>query len=259
MFKNPWHSVRDLLLTGVCLTTLLVPYEAESEPKNRGRSERLSKRARREAERQNRQRQRQRRTPRPTFEERLSPSQVGRKIQTFRRRIETSPENVISARDKTLFLEAFDDIAQTPMGQYTFAKAHPNLNFRVKEMSSAAIYGYGSQCVSISKRDFEEIRKAKTPAERAKWMIRLSGTLIHETTHSIQHINNMNNRDNMSFEEKITINKLFELHSALHEEVSRYQMANLPKYRPMAQQGKIEFTPLHRFYGELLKPIKQQG
>ena len=63
----------------------------------------------------------------------------------------------------------------------------------------------------------------------------------------------------MSFEEKITINKLFELHSALHEEVSRYQMANLPKYRPMAQQGEIEFTPLHRFYGELFEAYKATG
>ena len=270
-----------LLLLGFVIS---VPYEVSAAPEKETRKERRE-RLKREREEKRKQRQQkntqQSKHPQekkqfskqdtspakqpqpkkitPTFEEKLTPAQVDRKIQTIRKRIETAPENVISSRDKPVLLEAFDDVVQTPMGRFSLEKAHPNLNFRVKEMSSAASYGYGSQCVSISKRDFEEIRKAKTPAERAKWMIRLSGTLIHETTHSIQHINNMNNRDNMSFKEKITINKLFELHSALHEEVSRYQMANLPKYRPMAQQGKIEFTPLHRFYGELFDAYKATG
>ena len=243
-----------------CLTLLFfisVPHEVSAAPQKGTRKERRE-RLKRESKAK-KKRPPKKKAPKPTFKEKLTPAQVDRKIQTFRRRIETTPENIISSRDKPVLLEAFDDVAQTPMGRYTFEKAHPNLNFRVKEMSSAANYGYGSQCVSISKRDFEEIHKAKTPAERAKWMICLSGTLIHETTHSIQHINNMNNRNNMSFEEKITINKLFELHSALHEEVSRYQIANLPKYRPMAQQGKIEFTPLHRFYGELFDAYKATG
>jgi len=240
-----------------CLTLLFfisVPCEVSAAPRKETRKER------REREQARRKKQQpKKKAPKPTLEENLSPAQVARKIQTIRRRVETAPENLIPSKDKRVLLEVFDDIIQTPMGRYTFEKAHPNLNFRVKEMSSAASYAPGSQCVSISKRDFEEIRKAKTPAERAKWMIRLSGTLIHETTHSIQHINNMNNRDNMSFEEKITILKLFELHTALHEEVSRYQMAELPKYRTMAQQGKIEFTPLHRFYGELFDAYKATG
>ena len=240
-----------------CLTLLFfisVPCEVSAAPRKETRKER------REREQARRKKQQpKKKAPKPTFEEKLTPAQVARKIQTIRRRVETAPENLIPSKDKRVLLEVFDDIIQTPMGRYTFEKAHPNLNFRVKEMSSAASYAPGSQCVSISKRDFEEIRKVKTPAERAKWMIRLSGTLIHETTHSIQHINNMNNRDNMSFEEKITILKLFELHTALHEEVSRYQMAELPKYRTMAQQGKIEFTPLHRFYGELFDAYKATG
>ena len=252
------NFIKRLLLTLLVLTFFIsVPYEVSAARKKETRKERRE-RLKRESKAK-KKRPPEKKAPKPTFEEKLTQKQVQQKIKTIRRRIETAPENVISARDKVIFLEAFDDIIQTSMGRYTFEKAHPNLNFRVKEMSSAANYGYGSQCVSISKWDFEEMRKAKTPAERAKWMIRLSGVLIHETTHSIQYINNMNNRDNMSFEEKITINKLFELHSALHEEVSRYQMANLPKYRTMAQQGEIEFTPLHRFYGELFEAYKATG
>ena len=253
------NFIKQLLFALLALTFFIsVPYDVFAAPRKETKKERRERRERRERARRKKQ-QPKKKAPKPTLEEELTPKQIQQKIKIIRRRIETAPENVISARDKAIILEAFDDIIQTPMGRYTFEKAHPNLNFRVKEMSSSADYGYGSQRVSISKRDFEEIRKAKTPAERSKWMIRLSGTLIHETTHSIQHINNMNNRDNMSFEEKITINKLFELHSALHEEVSRYQMANLPKYRPMAQQGKIEFTPLHRFYGELFEAYKATG
>ncbi len=252
------NFTKRLLFALLALTWVVsVPCEVSAAPRKETRKERRE-RLKRESKAK-KKRPPEKKAPKPTFEEKLTPKQVQQKIRIIRRRIETAPENVISARDKAIFLEAFDDIAQTPMGRYTFEKAHPNLNFRVKEMSSAASYAPGSQCVSISKMDFEEMRKAKTPAERAKWMIRLSGTLIHETTHSIQYINNMNNRDNMSFEEKITIYKLYELHSALHEEVARYQMANLPKYRPMAQQGKIEFTPLHRFYGELFDAYKATG
>ena len=253
--------VKHFLFTCVALLFFVsVPYEASAAPRKETKKERRERLRREKAARKRRQK-----TPppqkkiTPTFEEKLTPAQVDRKIQTIRKRIETAPENVISSRDKPVLLEAFDDVAQTPMGRFTLEKVHPNLNFCVKEMSSAASYGYGSQCIRFSRRRFDEVSNAKTPEERAKSMFYISGTLIHEATHSVQHVNNMNNQDNMSFEEKITINKLFELHSALHEEVSRYQMANLPKYRTMAQQGKIEFTPLQCFYGELFDAYKATG
>ena len=242
-----------------CLTLLFfisVPHEVSAAPKKETRKERWERKKKR----------RNTKVPKtvekkvtPTLEEKLTPAQVDRKIQTIRKRIETAPENVISSRDKPVLLEAFDDVAQTPMGRYTFEKAHPNLNFRVKEMSGAASYGLRSQCVSISKRDFDDISKAKTPAEKAALTYGIAGCLVHEATHSIQYVNNLNDRRNMSFEEGITVYKLYELHAALHEEVARYQMSNLPKYSSLLQENTSKLTPLHRFYGELFDAYKATG
>ena len=240
-----------------CLTLLFfisVPCEVSAAPRKETRKERQE----REQARRKKQ-QPKKKAPKPTLEENLSPAQVDRKIQTIRRRIETTPENIISSRDKAVLLEAFDDVAQTPMGRYTFEKAHPNLNFRVRPMSVAASYGNGSQCISISKRDFDDISKAKTPAEKAAIIYLIAGSIVHEATHSIQQVNNLNDRRNMSFEESITIYKLFELHSALHEEVVRYQMSHLPKYSSLFQENTSKLTPLHRFYGELFEAYVATG
>ncbi|MBQ4084121.1 MAG: hypothetical protein IJC30_00495, partial [Alphaproteobacteria bacterium] len=215
MFDKAWNPIKTLLLTGVCLTTLLAPYESEAAPKNRGRSERLSRKARREAERQNRQRkrqQRQRRASKPTFEENLSPAQVTRKIQTIRRRIETAPESVFPTKDKRVFLEVFDDMVQTPMGRYIFEKAHPDLTFRVRQTGEGVngSYSYGERCVNLGRRIFDDIHNATTPEKRLYEKLYIAHVIAHETTHSIQHSNNMNNRSNMSVEEAVTIHKLLE-------------------------------------------------
>ena len=274
MFDKAWNPIKTLLLTGVCLTTLLAPYESEAAPKNRNRSERLSQRARREARR--RQQQQRKKSPvrpkiTPTLEENLSPAQVTKKIQTIRRRVETAPENVFPAKDKRVFLEVFDDMIQTEMGQYLFEKAHPNLNFRVSQTREGlnGTYSFGNSYVNLGKRIFEDIHKAKTPEEKLYEKLYIAHVIAHETTHSIQHSNNMNNRSNMSFEEMITINKLFELHAILNENIVRYQIGNLPKYRHMlpdshkrtreAIPGKVNLVPMHLFYRELKEKKMASG
>ena len=108
-----------LLLLGFVIS---VPYEVSAAPKKETRKER---RERLKREREERKRQQTQPKPAekkiiPTFEEKLTPAQVTRKIQTIRKRIETAPENIISNKDKPFLLETFDDIAQTQMGRYIF-------------------------------------------------------------------------------------------------------------------------------------------
>ncbi|MBO7332194.1 MAG: hypothetical protein J6U64_00835 [Alphaproteobacteria bacterium] len=69
----------------------------------------------------------------------------------------------------------------------------------------------------------------------------------------------MNDRRNMSFEERITINKVFELNSILNQTVVRYQVANLPKYHTSAESGKLQIVPMHRFYKDLFDAYKTTG
>ncbi|MBO7333013.1 MAG: hypothetical protein J6U64_05050, partial [Alphaproteobacteria bacterium] len=253
MFEKPWNSVKRMLLTGLCLTALLAPYEAEAAPKNRKRSERISKKARREAERQNKQRQR--RTPKPTFEENLSPAQINRKIQTIRRGIETAPENLIPSKDKRVLLEVFDDIIQTPMGRYTFEKAHPDLNFCVRKFSSTASASYspGKMRINLRRGLFDDIHNAKTQEERLQNFHYLTENIIHEATHSVQQINNLKTLQKASFKERMIINNMGELHTFLNESVAGYQITTLPKYRSVTQNGKLKLSPISQFYKELFE------
>ena len=245
----------------VCLTLLFfisVPCESFAAPRKESRKERRE----RKKKRNNRNEKRPvKQKITPTLEEKLTPKQVQQKIRTIRHRIETAPENLISAKDKPILLEVFDDMAQTQMGRYIFEKAHPDLNFRIKQMGHATngSYAYGSRCLNLASMIFEQIRNAKTPDEKLSEQLYLSHVIAHEATHSIQHVNNLNDRRNMSFEESIILNKVFELNSILNQTVVRYQVANLPKYRSSAECGKLQIVPMHRFYKDLFDAYKTTG
>ena len=265
MFEKPWNSVKRMLLTGLCLAMLFAPYESEAAPKKETKKERRERLKREAAARKRRQKTPQKKKITPTFEEKLTPAQVDRKIQTIRKRIEIASENTIPAKDKKVLLEVFDDMVQTPMGRYIFEKAHPDLNFKIESMGSGynGTYSDANRCINFAQRVFEDIHKVQTPEEKLYEKLYIAHVTAHEATHSIQHINNMNRLGNMSFEERITINKLYELHSILNETMVRYQIGNLPKYRHMTpttpeyrsptetEPGKVSLVPMHLFFREL--------
>ncbi|MBE6358225.1 MAG: hypothetical protein E7057_03140 [Lentisphaerae bacterium] len=192
----------------------------------------------------------------PTFEEKLTPAQVNRKIQTIRKRIETAPENIISNKDKPFLLEIFDDIAQTQMGRYIFEKTHPDLMFCVKPMGSPASYAFGPKCINLDKNYFKE---NQTPEEWCKKRLYLSQSIAHEATHAIQHVNDMMNCGKISFEERITITKICELHALLNESITSYQLSKQPHYKAAVKAGKTEIVPGTRFYAELFDAYKTTG
>ena len=244
-----------------CLTLLFfisVPCEVSAAPRKETREERRERKKKRTNDKVQRP-VKQKITP--TLEEELTPKQVQQKIRIIRRRIETAPESVIPAKDKRVFLKVFDDMAKTQMGRYIFEKAHPDLNFRIKQMGHATngSYGNGSRCLNLASGIFEQIRNAKTPDEKLSNQLWLAHVIAHEATHSIQHVNNLNDRRNMSFEETIVINKVFELNSILNQNVVRYQVANLPKYRASAESGKLQIVPMHHFYKDLFDAYKTTG
>ena len=247
-----------LLLLGFIIS---VPYEVSAAPKKETRKERRERLKREEAARKRRQKTPQKKKITPTFEEKLTPAQVDRKIQTIRRRIETAPFNLIPSKDKRVLLEVFDDIIQTPMGRYTFEKAHPNLTFCVIKFSStaAASYSLGKIRVNLRRGLFDDIHNAKTQEERLQKFHYLTESIIHEATHSVQHINNLDTLQKASFKERMIINNMCELHSFLNGSVAGYQITTLPKYRPFTQSGKIELSPISQFYKDLFDAYKTTG
>ena len=276
-----------LLLLGFVIS---VPYEVSAAPKKETRKERRERR-RREREEKRKQRQQkntqQSKPPQkkkrsskqdtqpakqpqpkkiiPTLEEKLTPAQVERKIQTIRRRIETAPEDRISTKNKKVLLDVFDDMVQTQMGRYIFEKAHPDLNFKIGHMPPGynGVYGDGDHCITFAHRVFENIQKAKTPEQKLYQKLYIAHVTAHEATHSIQHTNNMTDCSNMSLEERVTLHKVSEIHSILFENIVRYQIGNLPKHRHMlpetpeyrspeeTEPGKVSVVPMHLFYKEL--------
>ena len=253
------NFIKRLLFALLALTWVIsVPCEVSAAPRKETREERRERKKKRTNDKVQRP-VKQKITP--TLEEELTPKQVQQKIKTIRRRIETAPESVFPAKDKRVFLEVFDDMAKTQMGRYIFEKAHPDLNFRIKQMGHATngSYGNGSRCLNLASGIFEQIRNAKTPDEKLSNQLWLAHVIAHEATHSIQHVNNMNDKSNMSFEETIVINKVFELNSILNQTVVRYQVANLLKYRASAESGKLQIVPMHRFYKDLFDAYKTTG
>ena len=243
-----------LLLLGFVIS---VPYEVSAAPKKETRKERRERQKREEERRKKRQKTPpQKKKITPTFEENLSPAQVNRKIQTIRKRIETAPENIISNKDKPFLLEIFDDIAQTQMGRYIFEKAHPDLMFCVKPMGSPASYAFGPKCINLNKNYFKE---NQTPEERCKKRLYLSQSIAHEATHALQHVNDMMNCGKISFEERITITKIYELHAFLNESITSYQLSKQPHYKAAVKAGKTEIAPITRFYAELFDAYKTTG
>ena len=248
-----------LLLLGFVIS---VPYEVSAAPKKETRKERRERQKREEERRKKRQKTPpQKKKITPTLEEKLSPAQVDRKIQTIRKRIETAPENTIPAKDKQVLLEVFDDIVQTPMGRYTFEKAHPNLTFCVRKFSSTASASYspGKMRINLRRGLFDDIHNAKNQEERLQHFHYLTENIIHEATHSVQQINNLKTLQKASFKERMIINNMGELHTFLNESVAGYQITTLPKYRPFTQSGKIKLSPRSQFYKELFEAYKTTG
>ena len=253
-----------LLLLGFVIS---VPYEVSAAPKKETRKERRERRKRERVERKRQQTQPKPAEKKiiPALEEKLTPAQVNRKIQTIRKRIVAAPEDRIPAKYKAVLLDVFDDMVQTQMGRYIFEKAHPDLNFKIEQMPSGynGVYGSGDHYITFAHRVFENIQKAQTPEQKLRQKLYIAHVTAHEATHSIQFVNNMNDSHNMSFEEKITISKLFELHSILNENIVRYQIGNLPKHRHMlpdtpeyrspkeTEPGKTNLAPMHLFFREL--------
>lgn len=199
--------------------------------------------------------------PIPTLDEHLSPAQLSRKIRTLRQRIASAPEDVIPSEYKTILLEVFDDMARTPMGRSIFENAHPDLTFRVKvmERSYNGSYVYDSCCLNFAHSIFDRFRDSGTLQSRFCQKLYLAHVIAHEITHSIQHCNNMNERDNLSFPETIIINKIFELHAILNQTIVRYQLANLPDYRSIVIGNEQIFVPMHRFYHDLFTAYLATG
>ena len=161
----------------------------------------------------------------PTLEENLTPAQVARKIAVYRGRIVNAPEKQIPAKYKPELLEAFDDMASTKIGRYILEKAHPNAWFTVRDISQGAFYNHGSKEICINTRVYREGRNLLETREH------LAQTMLHELTHSVQDINRMNDKTDMSLEEKVTIGMLVELQPVLIEPIFSEQWSQLPKYR----------------------------
>ena len=243
------NAMRAFLLTVVCLSSLLYPYAAEGNP----RSHRME--ARRRAVQKIAQIPREVRT----LEENLSPNQVNEKIAMIRRRIVNNSE--MDQRHKQILLEVFDDVAQTSMGRWIFEKAHPDLNFTVKKLGAgySGIYGSRSKTITLSEKIFERIMTAKDSCDRIDKKLWLAHAIAHESTHSVQGTNRMNYPQGISFPEQITMNKVFELHSLLNENIVRFQVGNLPKYRDDVQSGRVRMVPMHKFYYELRTAKLEEG
>ena len=220
-----WETMRKALLTGVCISSLLWPYgsvaaekksDHRTKKKEAAKQKVVSKQKKTQKQSQPQQTTQNRKDNSqgdvPTLEERLSPAQVNKKIATIRQRIVC--DGKISERDKAILLSVFDDVAQTQQGRWIFEKAHPDLNFGVRDMGSGCngVYHHGSRTVDLGKMIFDQIANSKDKYEQIQKRLYLAHVIAQEATHSVQDTNKTDYAEGISVTERITIDKVCELH-----------------------------------------------
>lgn len=219
MWKN---SVKRALISSVCLGSLLWPYEAESAPRSYD-----NRRVRREKQMAQQWRaQSQRTTQRPI---RSQPKQgqpssqvpnvpPERKLSYFKQQILNTPPSVITAPQKKILIEILDTLHSVPRGRWIIENAPADLKFRVnqKRTSLGGSYGGKKWGITISGEWFRRIQNA-SPEERGKKVGGAALTIAHEMTHAIQEKQGMSETLPLAPQERITLNKLMELHAILEE------------------------------------------
>ena len=199
---------------------------------------------------------RNRKVPAPTLKMHLSPAQIERKFNTFRRRINSAPEKDIPYEAKTLFLELFDDMVKTAIGRYIFEKAHPDISFDVKDLPPQTTGTYNPARKRIS-LDRKFITRGRNGTEEAQLCARIAvaRVIAHETTHSIQYVNGIFNLSGMSLPEQVTIYRMNELNARLNEIILGEQMLQLAKYSRVESYNAGDFL----FYRELKNAFLADG
>lgn len=230
-----WNNlVKRALLTGVCLTSFMWPYEAESAPRSYD-----NRRTARQTQRSRRQSGRNRNTPRTPTQQRRAEVRPEQKLAHFKRQISRTPNSKMTPEQKQLYIECLDMLASCPRGLWIIQNAPSDLKF---EASGSAMGQYANKTIYVSPDYFRQMQ-TETPENKQLIKYTIAATLAHEMTHAIQMKEGINAQKGTELEEQFRLLKLNELHAYLEEMTVSHQLN--PK--------------TDHFYGLVVEEKKKEG
>ena len=240
-----WNNlVKRALLTGVCLTSFMWPYEAESAPRSYD-----NRRTARQTQRSRCQSGRTRNTPRIPAKPRRAEVRPEQKLAHFKRQISRTPNSKMTPEQKRLYIECLDMLASCPRGLWIIQNAPSDLKFEVNKSGTSLNAAYGrsedgksDHSISLSVLWLKNIA-TNTGDNRASELRSAVGTIAHEMTHAIQYHNNILVPPGGSLEDTFTLLKLRELHAHMEEITVCHQL------NPRTDH----------FYGLVVKEKKKEG
>ncbi len=230
-----WNNlVKRALLTGVCLTSFMWPYEAESAPRSYD-----NRRTARQTQRSRRQSGRNRNTPRTPTQQRRAEVRPEQKLAHFKRQISRTPNSEMTPEQKRLYIECLDMLASCPRGLCIIQNAPSDLKF---EVGGANMGRYSNKTLYISADYFRQMQ-TQTPENKQLIKYATVATIAHEMTHAIQMKEGINAQKGTELEEQFRLLKLNELHAYLEEMTVSHQLN--PK--------------TDHFYGLVVEEKKKEG
>ena len=230
-----WNNlVKRALLTGVCLTSFMWPYEAESAPRSYD-----NRRTARQTQRSRCQSGRTRNTPRKPAKPRRAEVRPEQKLAHFKRQISRTPNSKMTLEQKRLYIECLDMLASCPRGLWIIQNAPSDLKF---EAGGANMGRYSNKTLYISADYFRQMQ-TQTPENKQLIKYATVATIAHEMTHAIQLKEGINATPRWELEEQFRLLKLNELHAYLEEMTVSHQLN--PK--------------TDHFYGLVVEEKKKEG
>ncbi|MBQ4084501.1 MAG: hypothetical protein IJC30_02440 [Alphaproteobacteria bacterium] len=230
-----WNNlVKRALLTSVCLTSFMWPYEAESAPRSYD-----NRRTARQTQRSRRQSGRTRNTPRTPAKPRRAEVRPEQKLAHFKRQISRTPNSKMTPEQKRLYIECLDMLASCPRGLWIIQNAPSDLKF---EVGGANMGRYSNKTLYISADYFRQMQ-TQTPENKQLIKYATVATIAHEMTHAIQMKEGINETPGWELEESFRLLKLNELHAYLEEMTVSHQLN--PK--------------TDHFYGLVVEEKKKEG
>ena len=225
-----WNQVRNILLTGICATSFLWPYEAESA--RTYDNKRTSRQSRREQKRAQKRARRNDNSNRNKPSGRLNSENPRRTFDALLTSVQASKE--LSDEHKQILRSCLTALSKTPTGRYIFSNIPYNITLHIipnpEGRGALGTYNHGHRKACFSDYLLRRALSADTEVKKQEDLLRFTTVVAHELTHATQGHLELGICPGASYEDYATLRKFREVHALLEEQCAETELLNLPDF-----------------------------
>lgn len=240
-----WNQVRNILLTGICATSLLWPYEAEAARSyDNKRSSRQSRKEQRRTKKRNRKNERvpDRRKQPP----RLNSGNPQKILTSLLRNVQNSKE--LSSEHKELIATCLTELSKTQTGRYIFSNIPDNITLHIipnpSGQGALGTYNHGHRKACFSDHLIRRAVESDSELKKKEYLLRFTTVIAHELTHATQGHLQLGICPNASYEDYATLRKFREMQAILEEQCAEVELLKLPFFAEVrnerAKTGQLD-------------------